>query len=325
MTTRPMPHARSAGGCSSASLLSVPAMVLAMVGAFGFPGSDWVVLALVTPVILWCALPFHRAAWINARHGAATMDTLISLGALVSYAWSVVGGPGRRRPHVFRGRRSADHVPAGRTLFRGAIEGPRRFGSAEPAEARRQGRRGAARRRRSPARRSVRCGSATSLSSDPASRSPPTASSSTGSSAVDASMLTGESVPVEVAPGDAVVGATTNSGGRLVVRATRVGADTQLAAMARLVTEAQSGKAPVQRLADRIAGVFVPAVIVLALRDLRRLAGDRCRSECRDDRRGRGADRGVPVRARPRHADGVAGRHRSRRVTGHRHPRSADP
>ena len=139
-----------------------------------------------------------------------------------------------------------------------------------------------------------------------------------GSSAVDASMVTGESVPVEVGAGDAVVGATVNAGGRLVVRATRVGDDTQLAQMARLVEEAQSGKADVQRLADRISGVFVPIVLVIARRHARGLAAPRLPRRRRGDRRRRGAHHRLPVRARPRHSDRAAGRHRPRRAA--RHP-----
>ena len=150
-------------------------------------------------------------------------------------------------------------------------------------------------------------------------RSPPTASSSRARSAVDASMLTGESVPVEVGPGDAVVGATVNAGGRLVVRATRVGADTQLAQMARLVEDAQNGKAEVQRLADRVSGVFVPVVIVLAAATLGFWLGTGGPAGRRVHRRRRRADHRLPVRARAGHADGAAGRHRPRRAARHPH------
>ncbi len=130
-----------------------------------------------------------------------------------------------------------------------------------------------------------------------------------GTSAVDASLLTGESVPVEVGPGDEVAGATINAGGRLVVRATRVGADTALAQIGRLVTQAQTGKAPVQRLADRISAVFVPVVIVAVGGDARLLARQRRRRHLRLHGGGRGADHRLPLRARPRHAHGAAGRH----------------
>ena len=192
-------------------------------------------------------------------------------------------------------------------------------GAAGAAGPGRQGRRGAR------AATAPRCGSrshsswsATASWCVPARRSPPTASSRRARSAVDASMLTGESVPVEVGVGDAVVGATVNAGGRLVVRATRVGADTQLAQMARLVEDAQNGKAQVQRLADRISGIFVPVVIALSLGDARVLAAGRRRRVGRVHRRGRGADHRLPVRAGPGHADRADGRHRPRRPA--RHP-----
>jgi len=138
-----------------------------------------------------------------------------------------------------------------------------------------------------------------------------------GTSAIDASMLTGESVPVEVGPGDAVVGATVNAGGRLVVRATRIGADTQLAQMARLVEEAQTGKAAVQRLADRVSAVFVPIVIALAVATLGFWPG-----RCRVHRRRGGAHHRLPMRAGPGHADRSACWHRPRRPTGHPHQRT---
>jgi len=244
--------------------LSIPAMLLAMVGAFAFPGSDWVVLALVTPVILWCALPFHRAAWTNARHGAATMDTLISLGALVSYTWSVWAVlAGDAHMYFEVGAALTTFLLAGRYF---EARSKVRAGSALRSLLKMGAKDVAVLRDGAEVRLAIgalRVGDEFVVR--PGEQIATDGVVVTGSSAVDASMLTGESVPVEVAPGDAVVGATTNSGGRLVVRATRVGADTQLAAMARLVAEAQSGKAPVQRLADRIAGVFVPAVIVLAL------------------------------------------------------------
>jgi P-type Cu+ transporter len=247
-------------------MLSVPAMVLAMVGPAGFSGSDWVVFALVTPVIAWCALPFHRAALINARHGAATMDTLISLGALVSYLWSVFA--------LIDSTSGADmYFEVGAALTTFLLAG-RYF------EARSKVRAGSALRSLLELGAKdvtvVRDGSETRLPSAalrvgdefvvrPGERVATDGMVVAGASAVDVSMVTGESVPVEVVVGDAVIGATVNAGGRLVVRATKVGADTQLASMARLVAEAQSGKAPVQRLADRVAGVFVPTVIVLAI------------------------------------------------------------
>jgi Cu+-exporting ATPase len=245
-------------------LLSVPAMVLSMVDAVGFRGSDWVVFALVTPVIAWCALPFHRAAWINARHGAATMDTLISLGALVSYVWSVaalIAGDGHMYFEV--GAALTTFLLAGRYF---EARSKARAGSALRSLLELGAKDVAAWRDGGEVRipiGALRVGDEFIVR--PGERIATDGVVTTGASAVDTSMLTGESVPVEVGPGDFVVGATTNSGGRLVIRATRVGADTQLAAMARLVTEAQSGKAPVQRLADRVAGIFVPAVIALAI------------------------------------------------------------
>ncbi len=244
--------------------LAVPAMALSMVGQWQFPGSGWIVFALVTPIVTWCALPFHRAAWINLRHRSATMDTLISLGALVSYLWSVatlVAGSGDRYFEVgaslvtfllagryFEARAKARAGSALRTLLElGAKDVAVLEGGTEirrPIDALRVGDEFIVR----PGEQIATDGVVVS-----------------GSGAVDNSLLTGESVPVEVYTGDPVVGAATNSGGRLVVRATRVGSETQLAAMARLVAAAQSGKAPVQRLADRVAGVFVPTVIGIAI------------------------------------------------------------
>ena len=233
--------------------------------------------------------PFHRAAWANLRHGAATMDTLISRRHARRLAVVALRAVPRRRRHARhadavrpdpRARRGADEiylevaavvtvVPARRPLLRGARQAPRRRRADGAARARRQGRRRARRRRRRAARadRAARA-SATASSCARARRSPPTASSRRARSAVDQSLLTGESVPVEKQPGDEVAGATVNAGGRLVVRATKVGADTALAQIARLVTEAQTGKAPVQRLADRVSGVFVPVVIGLAVATL---------------------------------------------------------
>jgi Cu+-exporting ATPase len=267
--------------------LSVPVILMAMVPALQFESWQWLSLTLAAPVVVWGAFPFHRAAWVNLRHGTATMDTLISLGTLAAFAWSVyalfwghAGMPGMKMPFdltVSRGSGAHEiylEVAAGVTVF---ILAGRYF------EARAKRRSGAALRallelgakdvavlrngveRRIPVEQLavgdhfvVRPGE--KVATDGVVEE--------GTSAIDASLLTGESVPVEVGPGDAVVGATVNAGGRLVVRATRVGADTQLAQMGRLVTAAQSGKAPVQRLADRISAVFVPIVIVLAIATL---------------------------------------------------------
>ncbi|MEU0514722.1 heavy metal translocating P-type ATPase [Amycolatopsis sp. NPDC006125] len=263
--------------------LSVPVVVLAMVPALQFTYWQWISLTLAAPVIVWGAWPFHRAAWANLRHGAATMDTLISMGTLAAFVWSLyallfgsAGVPGMTHPFDLTIQRiSGDgniylEVAAGVTTF---ILAGRYF------EARSKRRAGAALRALLElgakevavlrGGREVRIPVEQLAVGDrfvvrPGEKIATDGVVEDGSSAVDASMLTGESVPVEVGPGDAVTGATVNSGGRLVVRATRVGADTQLAQMAKLVEEAQTGKAAVQRLADRVSAVFVPIVIALA-------------------------------------------------------------
>ncbi|MFI7679491.1 heavy metal translocating P-type ATPase [Actinophytocola sp. NPDC049390] len=264
-------------------VLSVPVIALAMIPAIQFTNWQWISLTLAAPVIAWAAWPFHKAAWQNLRHGAATMDTLISMGTLAAFAWTLyalqwgtAGIPGMKHPFEFTIERMAGdgniylEVAAGVTTF---ILAGRYF------EARAKRRAGSALR----ALLSLGAKDVAVLRNGKEERVPvdsltvgdrfvvrPGEKIATdgviedGSSAVDASMLTGESVPVEVGPGDTVVGATVNAGGRLVVRATKVGADTQLAQMAKLVEDAQTGKAQVQRLADRISGVFVPIVIALA-------------------------------------------------------------
>ncbi|GAB3584276.1 heavy metal translocating P-type ATPase [Amycolatopsis endophytica] len=287
--TLPRPEAAdSAGGLRDRLLtsvvLSVPVIALAMVPAWQFDYWQWISLALATPVVFGAGLPFHRAAWTNLKHGAATMDTLISVGTLAAYLWSVyalvfgtAGEIGMTHPFEFTIERGSGEgriyleVAAAVTTF---ILAGRYF------EARAKRRAGAALRAllelgakdvtvlRDGAE--VRIPASQLVVGDrfvvrPGEKIATDGEIEDGSSAVDASMLTGESVPVEVGPGDAVVGATVNAGGRLVVRATRVGADTQLAQMAKLVEEAQTGKAQVQRLADRVSGVFVPIVLVLAL------------------------------------------------------------
>ena len=246
-----------------AALLSVPVVALGMVPGLAFPGSGWLSLALATPVVLWAGWPFHRAAVANARHGTTTMDTLVSLGVGAAWAWSVVA--------LVTG---GDLYLEAATVVTTFLLAGRWF------EQRSKRRAGAALR----ALMSLGAKEVTVLRDGvevlvpaerlavgdlfvvrPGERIASDGLVESGSSAVDASMLTGESVPVEVGPGDAVTGATVNAGGRLVVRATRVGSDTQLAQMARLVEEAQNGKAQVQRLADRVSGVFVPLVLGLAL------------------------------------------------------------
>ena len=268
--------------------LSLPVLLMSMVPALQFDNWQWLALMLATPVVLWGGWPFHRAAWLNLRHGAATMDTLISLGTLAAWGWSLValfflgaGDPGMRMPFdlVIEPGAAADHiyleVAALVTTF---ILAGRYF------EVRAKRRAGAALR----ALLELGAKEASVLDDDGAERRVPIGELGVGdrfvvrpgeriatdgvveegTSAVDASLLTGESVPVEVGPGAEVAGATINAGGRLVVRATRVGEDTALAQIGRLVTRAQSGKAPVQRLADRISAVFVPVVIVLSVATL---------------------------------------------------------
>ncbi|BBY31560.1 heavy metal translocating P-type ATPase [Mycolicibacterium sediminis] len=265
-------------------VLTVPVVVLSMVPALQFTNWQWLALTLASPVVVWGALPFHRAAWANARHGAATMDTLISLGVGAAYLWSLwalflghAGMPGMRMTFSLLpdSASGSDHVylevAAAVTVF---ILAGRYF------EARAKSRSGAALRAlldmgakdvavlRNGAE--IRIATAQLAVGDlfvvrPGEKIATDGVITDGTSAVDASMLTGEPVPVEVRPGDPVTGATVNSGGRLVVKATRIGADTQLAQMARLVEEAQNGKASVQRLADRVSAIFVPIVMALSL------------------------------------------------------------
>jgi P-type Cu+ transporter len=263
--------------------LATPVDLVAMVPPLQFPGWQWASLVLATPVVLWAAWPFHRAAFLNARHGVATMDTLVSAGVSAAYLWSVyalfLGTAGRIGMHftfawLARGGGAGDiyfDVAAGATA---PILAGRYF------EARAKRRSGAALR----ALMSMGAKDAALLSGEHETRIPvehlmvgdrfvvrPGEKIATdgviesGSSAVDASMLTGEPIPLEVTTGDLVTGGCVNANGRLVVRATRVGADTKLAQIARLVADAQNGKAPVQRLADRLAAVFVPTVIVFSL------------------------------------------------------------
>jgi Cu+-exporting ATPase len=269
------------------AVLAVPVIVLAMVPALQFTYWQWASLTLAAPVLVWGAWPFHRAAYKNLRLGAATMDTLVSLGTIAAFGWSLyalffgtAGEPGMRHPFSLTVERVSGagniylEVAAGVTVF---ILAGRYF------EARSKRRAGAAlrallemgakdvavlrdgREERVPVER-LRTGDRFVVR--PGEKIATDGVVVEGGSAVDMSMLTGESVPVEVGVGDSVVGATVNAGGRLVVEATKVGADTQLAQMAKLVEEAQSGKAQVQRLADRISGIFVPIVIILAVATL---------------------------------------------------------
>ena len=256
-----------------------------MIPALQFDNWQWLALNLATPVVIWGAWPFHRAAWANLRHGTATMDTLISLGVLSAWLWSLyalifgdAGMAGMRMAFDLipeqgagvvrdlpRDRRGRDDVHPRRPLLRGARQAPRRRRADGAARA---GRQGGLARRRPRASRSRQLGVGDRFLVRPGEKVATDGVVEEGRSAVDMSLLTGESVPVEVGPGDEVAGATVNAGGRLVVRATKVGADTALAQIARLVTAAQTGKAPVQRLADRVSGVFVPIVIALAVATL---------------------------------------------------------
>ena len=265
-------------------ILTVPVIAMAMIPALQFTYWQWASLALAAPVIVWGAWPFHKAAWTNLRHGAATMDTLISMGTLAAFLWSLyalflgsAGMPGMTHPFEFTLSRSDGtaniylEVGAGVTMF---ILAGRYFEKRSKRQA------GAAMRALLELGAKevsvLRDGVETLIPVDdlqvgdefivrPGEKIATDGVVVSGTSAVDASMLTGESVPVEVGPADAVTGATVNAGGRLVVRATRVGTDTQLAQMAQLVEDAQTGKAEVQRLADRISGVFVPIVIGIAV------------------------------------------------------------
>ncbi|WP_395692471.1 heavy metal translocating P-type ATPase [Nocardioides sp.] len=269
------------------AVLSVPVALLAMVPAWQFTYWQWASLTLAAPVVVWGAYPFHRAAWTNLRHGTSTMDTLVSMGVLAAFGWSLyalflgdAGEPGMTHPFELTVERSGGsgniylEAAAGVTTF---ILAGRFF------EARAKRRAGAALRALMDlGARDVavlRQGVELRVPVDqlvvgdlfvvrPGEKVATDGVVEEGTSAVDAAMLTGESVPVEVGPGDPVTGATVNAGGRLVVRATRVGSDTQLAQMARLVEEAQNGKASAQRLADRISGVFVPVVIALSVATL---------------------------------------------------------
>ncbi|MFB8052468.1 heavy metal translocating P-type ATPase [Streptomyces rubiginosohelvolus] len=269
------------------AVLAAPVVLLAMVPALQFDFWQWLSLTLAAPVVVWGGLPFHRAAWTNARHGAATMDTLVSLGTLAAFGWSLwalflgdAGMPGMRHGFDF----TVSRADATSTIYLEVAAGVITFillGRYLEARAKRKS--GAALRALMHlgakdvavlrGGREVRVPAVTLVVGDrfvvrPGEKIATDGTVVEGSSAVDASMLTGESVPVEVAVGDTVTGATLNAGGRLVVEATRVGNDTQLARMAKLVEDAQNGKASAQRLADRISAVFVPIVIALALATL---------------------------------------------------------
>ncbi|GAA5615238.1 copper-translocating P-type ATPase [Streptomyces platensis] len=265
------------------AVLAVPVIVLSMVPALQFLSWQWLSLALAAPVVVWGGLPFHRAAWTNLRHGAATMDTLVSLGTLAAFGWSVwalflgdAGMPGMR--HGFD--LTVSRADAGTQIYLEAAAGVTAFLLlGRYLEARSKRRAGAALRALLELGakdvavlrdgREVRIPVAELAVGDrfvvrPGEKIATDGRVAAGASAVDTSMLTGESVPVEVAPGDGVTGGTVNASGRLEIEATVVGADTRLARMARLVEDAQNGKAAVQRLADRVSAVFVPVVLLIA-------------------------------------------------------------
>ncbi|UUU33828.1 heavy metal translocating P-type ATPase [Streptomyces sp. CA-210063] len=266
------------------ALLAAPVILMSMIPALQFDNWQWLSLTLAAPVVVWGGLPFHRAAFTNLRHGAATMDTLVSVGTLAAFGWSLwalfwghAGMPGMRHGFEF----SVARTTGSSTIYLEVAAGVVAFILlGRYLEARSKRRAGAALRallklgakdvsvlRQG---REVRIPVGRLAVGDrfvvrPGEKFATDGTVVEGSSAVDASMLTGESVPVDVAVGDGVTGATVNAGGRLVVEATRIGADTQLARMARLVEDAQNGKAEVQRLADRISAVFVPAVLLVAV------------------------------------------------------------
>ena len=273
------------------AVLTVPVIAMAMVPAWQFRYWQWASLVLAAPVVVWGGWPFHRAAAVNLRHGSSTMDTLVSVGTLAAFGWSLyalflgtAGEPGMTHPFRF----TLERTDGASAIYLEAAAGVTTFLLAgRYAEARAKRASGAALR----ALLELGAKEVTVLrgsGADPREERVPVEQLTVGTrfvvrpgekiatdgvveegtSAVDASMVTGESVPVEVGPGDTVTGATVNAGGRLVVRATRVGSDTQLAQMAALVEDAQNGKAQVQRLADRVSGVFVPVVIALAVATL---------------------------------------------------------
>ncbi|WP_274560835.1 heavy metal translocating P-type ATPase [Streptomyces spiramyceticus] len=247
----------------ASTLLGLPVVVVSMISALHFPGWQWVALLLATPVVAWGAWPFHRAAALNLRHGSATMDTLVSLGVLAAYLWSAgtlaLGGD-----HLYL------EVAVVLTAFLLAgrffeARAKRRAGDAIRALMHLGAKDVAVLRNGSEVRIPVEELAVGDLFVvRPGEKIATDGEVTDGASAIDESLLTGESVPVEVEPGSQVTGATVNSHGRLTVRATRIGADTKLAQIAALVERAQTGKAAVQRLADRISAVFVPVVIALA-------------------------------------------------------------
>ncbi|MFD5251542.1 heavy metal translocating P-type ATPase [Streptomyces bobili] len=265
------------------ALLAAPVVLFAMIPALQFDNWQWLSLTLAAPVVVWGGLPFHRAAWTNLRHGASTMDTLVSVGTLAAFGWSLwalflgdAGMPGMRHPFEL----TVSRADGASTIYLEVAAGVTAFILlGRYLEARSKRRAGAALRALMELGAKevavLRDGRETLIPVDrlavgdrfvvrPGEKIATDGTVTEGVSAVDVSMLTGESVPSDVGPGDTVTGATVNAGGRLVVEATRIGADTRLARMARLVEDAQNGKAEVQRLADRVAAVFVPVVLLIA-------------------------------------------------------------
>ena len=251
-----------------AAALTVPVVLMAMVPALRFEGWEWVSLALATPVVFWAGWGFHRAAALNARHGAATMDTLISIGTLAAWGWSVVALLALDDAHTYF--EVAAVITTLILLGRYLEARAKRRSSAAIRALLELGAKEA---------RVLRDGQEVSIAIEevergdllvvkPGEKIPTDGEVVDGASAIDQSMLTGEPVPVDVGPGSNVAGATINTYGRLVVRATKVGGETALAQIARMVSEAQSGKAPIQRLVDRISGVFVPVVLGIAIATL---------------------------------------------------------
>ena len=268
--------------------LSLPVLLISMIPALQFDFWQWLALQLATPVVIWGAWPFHKAAWDNLKHGAATMDTLISVGTLAAWLWSLyalfigeagmtgmtmsidlIPEPGAGADHIYLEVASVvtTFILAGRYF---EARAKRRAGAALTAllelGAKDVAAIGADGVERRIAIEDLKAGDRFLVR--PGEKVATDGVVEEGRSAVDMSMLTGESVPVEVGPGAEIAGATVNAGGRLVVRATKVGQDTALAQIARLVTDAQAGKAPVQRLADRVSAVFVPVVVGLAVATL---------------------------------------------------------
>ena len=262
--------------------LAAPVLILSMIPALQFRNWQWLALVLAAPVVVWGGLPFHRAAWVNLRHGAATMDTLISLGTIAAFGWSLyalflggAGDPGMRMDFSFTASAGAKEiyleVASAVTVFillgRYLEERAKRSSGAALRALLELGAKEATRRRPDGTEEKVAIDAL--VVGDlfivrPGEKIATDGVVVEGMSVVDASMLTGEAVPVEVGPGAEISGGTVNSGGTLVVRATKVGKDTKLAQIADLVVRAQNGKAAVQRLADRVAAIFVPVVIALA-------------------------------------------------------------